>query len=76
MVIDMNALTKTKIDLNKIIKNNPNVDSTKLAQTLQALGELKKQGINVGPNYNLGSPFSRPDPNSKEPQKGSILQAK
>ena len=70
----MNTSTKTKIDLDKLVKNNPKVDLNQLTRTLQMLEELKKQGINVGPNYNLGSPFSRPDPRNKESQKGSKLR--
>ena len=69
--------TSIKIDLNKLIEKNPKIDSKELARVLKMLGELQEQGVNIGPNYNLGSPFSQPEPHSSKPQPmGSVLQPK
>lgn len=71
----MKKAKSIKIDLNKLIEKNPKIDSQELAHTLKVLGELQKQGVNIGPNYNLGSPFSRPQPHSDEAESiGSELQ--
>jgi len=73
----MKKTKSIKINLDKLIKKNPKIDSRKLARVLQILGELQKQGVNIGPNYNLGSPFSQPEPHSSKPQPtGSTLQPK
>ena len=52
---------KITIDINKIVQENAAVDVAQLARNLHILKELKEQGINIGPNYNLGSPFVRPE---------------
>jgi shikimate 5-dehydrogenase len=67
-----------KLDLNKLIKNNPNVNPEEFSRAIQILGELQKQGINVsGPNYNLDSPFSRPESHGeKSHPAGSVLRPK
>ncbi len=66
-----------KIELNKIIEKNLNIDAKEVSRVLKLLLELEKQGVNTGSNYNLTSPFSRPEPHSegKEPI-GSTLHAK
>jgi hypothetical protein len=71
----MSKSKKPKIDLNKIVKNNPDIDPGDLAQNLKIIQELRKSGVNVGPNYNLGSPFSKPGPDSKQTKPmGSALK--
>jgi len=71
----MTKSKKPQIDLNKIAKNNPRVDAEDLAQNLKIIQELRKSGVNVGPNYNLGSPFSKPGPDSKQTEPmGSALK--
>ncbi len=73
----MKKTKSIKIDFNKLTEKNPKIDSQELARVLQILGELQKQGINIGPNYNLGSPFSQPEPHNAKPQPmGSVLQPK
>jgi hypothetical protein len=73
----MKKTKSIKINLEKIVEKNPNIDSRELARALQMLRELQQQGVNIGPNYNLGSPFSQPEPNSSKPQPlGSVLQPK
>lgn len=57
--------TKTKrinIDINKLIEKNTAVDARELQRNIKMLQDLKQAGINVGPNYNLGSPYERPEP--------------
>ena len=69
---------KKTIDLNisDIAKNNPDVDVNNLQRNLDILSELRESGVNVGPNYNLGSPYARPNPNKMKPGfKGSVLHA-
>jgi hypothetical protein len=69
-------MKEKKINIDKILRNNRKVNSTDLARNLKALGELKKNGVNIGPDYQLGSPFSRPSPrNSKADTDGSILKS-
>lgn len=53
-------------DIDKLIGKNPAVDAKELVRNLEILQELKKRGIKIGPNYNLGSPFSKPEPHSSE----------
>jgi len=73
----MKKTKRIKIDLNKLIGRNPKINSQELARALQILGELQKEGVNIGPNYNLGSPFSQPEPRTGKPQPiGSVLQPK
>lgn len=73
----MKKAKSIKIDLNKLTEKNPKIDTQQLAHALRILGELQKHGINIGPNYNLGSPFSQPEPNSSNPPPmGSVLQPK
>ncbi len=50
------------IDLDKIIEDNPSIDAAKLQRNLEMIGEVKKAGVKVGPNYTLESPFSRSQP--------------
>ncbi len=45
-----------------MIKRNRNVDEGDVVEVLAALEELMRSGVNTGPNYNLGSPFARPEP--------------
>lgn len=47
-----------QIDVDKIIADNPNVDSGQLQRNLEMLNELRKAGVKIGPNYTLESPFS------------------
>lgn len=56
----MSRTKKSLPDISMIIKNNPKVDVATLNENLRLLRELKKNGLNIGPNYNLGSPYSRP----------------
>jgi len=73
----MKKAKSVKIDLNELSKKNPKIDTKHLAHTLKILGELQKHGVNIGPNYNLDSPFSQPQPTSSNPHvAGSILQSK
>lgn len=67
---------KKLIDIDSILKNNPDVDVSELVRNLASLDELQKNGVDVGPNYNLGSPYSRPTPR-KGPSRssGSTLHA-
>ena len=60
---------KKKIDKSEIIKNNPMVDPQKLIESLAELRDLQSKGIDVGPNYNLGSPYTRPTPENEEDSK-------
>jgi hypothetical protein len=53
---------KKQIDFNKIIGNNPNINQQELADGLNSIGDLNKHGVNTGPDYNLGSPYTRPVP--------------
>jgi hypothetical protein len=65
-------MSKSKrIDINKIIKKNPAVDMEELQRNIKMLQELKQAGISIGPNYNLGSPYERPEPQIK-PQSPAI----
>lgn len=67
---------KFNIDINKIVKNNQNVSPSDLARNLKVIGELQKNGVNVGPDYRLGSPYSRPDRRSTESKpSGSVLRS-
>jgi hypothetical protein len=75
VVIYMARTKSKKINLDKLIGNNPKIDSQELARALQILGELRKQGINIGPNYNLGSPFSTGPHSNKSKPIGSVLRA-
>jgi len=73
----MKKIKSIKIDLDNLIKNNPKINSQEFARVLQMIAELKKQGVNVGPNYNIGSPFSQPEPHNDKPQPiGTVLQPK
>jgi len=63
-------MKQKNIDIEKIIQDNQKVNSSDLARNLKALGKLQKQGINIGPDYQLGSPFSRP--NSKNIDSGGL----
>ena len=66
----MSGTKKIEIDINTIIKNNSKVNESDLARNLKMISELQKNGVNVGPDYNLGSPFSRPYSRSnKTPKK-------
>lgn len=61
--------TKKEIDINSIIKSNPKVNESDLARNLKMINELQKNGVNFGPDYNLGSPYSRPYSRSNEASK-------
>jgi len=75
MVIYMNKSKKIHIDLDKIIEKNPAIDAKELVRNLEIIQELKKRGVKIGPNYNLGSPFSKPEPyNSETDSIGTTLQ--
>ena len=64
------------INIEKIIQDNRKVNSSDLAKNLKVLGELQKQGINIGPDYQLGSPFSRPSPKSNDSDRnGPVLKS-
>lgn len=55
--------------LHQILKNNPKIDVgglTKGLDSIRILRKLREQGINDGPNYNLGSPFCRPVPEHED----------
>jgi hypothetical protein len=60
----MGRKTNINKDRNKIIKNNSKVSASELSRNLDILEKLKENGINVGPNYNLSSPYARPNPNA------------
>lgn len=65
-------MSKSKrINIDKIIKENPAVDARELQRNIKMLQDLKQAGINVGPDYNLGSPYARPEP-QVEPQSPAI----
>jgi microsomal dipeptidase-like Zn-dependent dipeptidase len=64
--METNKMKKKPMDINKIIKNNPNIDTGQLQRNLHMLNELKRAGVKVGPNYNLESPFSRSIPEDKK----------
>lgn len=77
MVGAIMSKTKTKrinIDIDKLIKKNPAVDARELQRNIKMLQDLKQAGINLGPNYNLGSPYARPEPQGDkvEPQSPAI----
>ena len=64
------------IDVGTILNNNPNVNASDLARNLELLDELQKNGVDIGPNYNLESPFARPNPhNGASKPGGSRLYA-
>jgi len=67
---------KTFLDSNDLVKQNPRVDPNELRRNLEMLTKVEESGVNVGPNYNLGSPFGNPI-RPKEPRKptGSTLRA-
>ena len=65
-------MSKSKrINIDKIIKKNPAVDAEELQRNIKMLQDLEQAGINLGPNYNLGSPYARPEPQI-EPQSPAI----
>ncbi|MBN2210796.1 MAG: hypothetical protein JW709_05305 [Sedimentisphaerales bacterium] len=65
-----------KINIAKILKENKKIKPSELAKNLKILGELQKNGVNIGPDYQLGSPYSRPDPRSSRPnEEESILKS-
>lgn len=73
----MKKTKSIKIDLDDITRKNPKINSQEFADALKMIGELQKQGVTIGPNYNLGSPFSQPEPQSGKPQSiGTVLQPK
>jgi len=66
---------KIQIDIDKLIEKNPAVNVEELARNLELLKELREKGVKIGPNYNLGSPFSRPESHSnKTKSMGSTLR--
>ena len=69
----MRKSRKNKFNIDKIVKQNPAVDAEELARNLEIIEELRKRGIKVGPNYNLGSPFLRPQPQNETEKMGSTL---
>ena len=69
-------MKQNNINIEKIVQNNRKVSSSDLVKNLKALGELQKQGVNIGPDYQLGSPFSRPTPRSSDSDKnGPVLKS-
>lgn len=73
----MSKQNKFNIDINKIVKSNRNINPSDLARSLKVIDELKKNGVNVGPDYRLGSPYSRPERRSVEDRpSGSILHSR
>ena len=60
-----------KTNINKIVKENPRVDSDELLRNIKILQDLERTGINLGPNYNLGSPYARPEPQDDQDDKRS-----
>lgn len=74
MVIGAIMSKSKRINIDKIIKENPAVDARELQRNIKMLQDLKQAGINVGPNYNLGSPYARPEPqgNQVEPRSPAI----
>ena len=72
----MKKTKSIKIDLDNLIRKNPKINSQEFADALKMIGELQKQGVNIGPNYNLGSPFSHPEPHDEPQQIGTVLQPK
>jgi tRNA isopentenyl-2-thiomethyl-A-37 hydroxylase MiaE len=59
-IMAMNKPKRNTVDIKKLIKKNPNVNAEELAHNFEVLKELQKRGVKIGPNYTLGSPFSRP----------------
>ena len=70
----MSKSKKINIPIPEIIKNNSAVDAMELQRNIKMLQDLKQAGINLGPNYNLGSPYARPEPQGDqvEPQSPAI----
>lgn len=53
---------KKSIDVDGLSERNPKVDTGRLHKSFQAMRDLKACGVTFGPNYNLGSPYSSPQP--------------
>jgi len=71
----MRKRKKIQLDIEKLIAKNPSVDVEELARNLEVLQELQKKGIKIGPNYNLSSPFSRPESHGNKTESiGSTLR--
>lgn len=69
-------MKQKNINIEKIIQNNRKVSPSDLVKNLKALGELQKQGVNIGPDYQLGSPFSHPSPRSSDSdENGPVLKS-
>lgn len=49
-----------KLDIQKILNTNPKIDPAQLQRNLDAIEALRKNGVIVGPNYRLASPYTRP----------------
>ena len=56
----MGKRKKDYIDIDKIIKNNPKIKPSELAKNLDFIDKMKATGLNLGPDYKLGSPYERP----------------
>ena len=56
----MDKRKKDYIDINKIIKDNPNIKPSELAKNLDFIGKMRETGLNLGPDYTLVSPYERP----------------
>lgn len=74
MVIGAIMSKSKRMNIHKIIKKNPAGDARELQRNIKMLQDVKQAGIYLGPNYNLGSPFARPEPQSDqvEPQSPAI----
>lgn len=53
-------MKRKNINIEKIIQDNRKVNPKDLEKNLKALGELQKQGVDTGPDYQLVSPFEQP----------------
>jgi hypothetical protein len=52
-------MASKQFNLKKILEANKKVRADQLEKNLEAIQDVKRAGIPVGPNYRLGSPFSR-----------------
>jgi hypothetical protein len=72
----MKKTKSVKIEFDKLIEKNPNIDAKEVSNVLKLLIELEKQGVNTGSRYNLASPFSRPEIHKGKEPIGSTLHVK
>lgn len=59
-------MKEKKLNIDKILQNNRKINPAHLAKNLKVLGKLHKKGVNIGPDYQLGSPYAHPRPRSKD----------